>query len=309
MSYHFVDISESGAVLSVKNRQFVCRSKDGNSRSVPLEDVGAVLVTAFSALLHNSFLAGAGAAGIPVVLCERFKPVSIVLPVSRGGDTLLTRAQIAAPARLRKAVWEDTLAAKLANQYTLLETLCPCKASLLASFRACAARRDAAREGNCARIYWAAISAFLEAPAFRREQAGDGLNRLLNYGYGVLLTRVLQKTLAGGLDPMYGVGHAVRERAAPLAYDLMEPFRPAIDAGVVRWAQSCSTEGRPLDVTPAFKQMVHDLLQNRHPLKNGPSLSLDHALDRTVRSLRAAFLSGKPSDYTPWIRKSSKWAG
>lgn len=308
MSYHFVDIAESGALLSVKNRQLVCRSKDGSSRSVPLEDVGAVLVTAFSALLHNSFLAGAGAAGIPVVICERFKPVSIVLPVTRGGDTLLTRAQIAASARLRNALWESTLDAKLENQYALLGSLVR-NEPVLGTFRANAARRDAAREGNCARIYWGGLSGFLGDAAFRRDQTGDGLNSLLNYGYGVLLTRVLQKTLAGGLDPMYGVGHAVRERAAPLAYDLMEPFRPAIDAGVVRWAKACASDGRPLDVTPDFKQMAHGLLQNRHPAKNGPALTLDHAIERTIHSLKEAFLSGRPSDYKPWIRKSSKWAG
>ena len=308
MSYHFVDISEPGAVISVKDRQLVCKTKDGCSRSVPLEDVGAVLVTSFSALLHNNFLIEAAKARVAVVLCERFKPVSILLPVVRGGDTLLTRAQISASPRLRDTLWRKTLDAKIANQMTLLETLCG-DDDLLASFRSYARRADPGREGNCARIYWEGLSTRLGEERFRRCREGDGLNSLLNYGYGVLLTRVLQKILALGLDPMYGVGHAVRERAAPLAYDLMEPFRPVFDRGVVAWVEDRAATGDRLVVDAGFKRAMLNLVHRRETAKDGSSLSLDHTLDRTIGSMREAFLTGKTTVYKPWIRRSSKWDG
>lgn len=308
MSYHFVDISEPGAVVSVKDRQLACRTKDGQVRSVPLEDVGAVLVTSFSALLHSSFLVESAKARIAVVLCERFKPVSILLPVVRGGDTLLTRAQISASLRLRDTLWRKTIDAKVANQLTLLESLSDDHA-LLDAFRAQAKRTDPGREGNCARIYWEGLAARLGEERFRRCREEDGLNALLNYGYGVLLTRVLQKMLAIGLDPMYGVGHAVRERAAPLAYDLMEPFRPVFDRGVVAWVEDRAATGDRLVVDSGFKRAMLDLVHRREPAKDGPSLSLDHTLDRSIGSLREAFLTGKTTIYKPWIRRSSKWDG
>jgi CRISPR/Cas system-associated endonuclease Cas1 len=50
------------------------------------------------------------------------------------------------------------------------------------------------------------------------------VNALLNYGYAVLLSTVLQKRFAVGLDPTWGLSHAPRERATPPAYDLMVPF-------------------------------------------------------------------------------------
>ncbi|MBQ3809439.1 MAG: type II CRISPR-associated endonuclease Cas1 [Kiritimatiellae bacterium] len=308
MSYHFVDISESGAVVSVKDRQLVCKTKDGTSRSIPLEDAGAVLVTAFSALLHNSFLVEAAKSKTAVVFCERFRPVSILLPVSRGADTLLTRAQISSSTRLREAVWRKTVDAKLANQFSLLTEL-SAEEKLLEEFRCCARRIDPGREGNCARIYWNGIAVRLGREGFRRGREGDGLNALLNYGYGVLLTRILQRLLATGLDPMYGVGHAVRERAAPLAYDLMEPFRPAFDRAVVQWGEICLAEGRPLDVNADFKRAVLGVLQSRHPMEKGPTVSVDVAIERTIASLKSAFLSGKPTAYKPWTRRSSRWDG
>ena len=308
MSYHFVDISEPGTVVSVKDRQLVCKTKDAPIRSVPLEDVGAVLVTSFSALLHNSFLAEAAKAKIAVVLCERFRPVSILLPVSRGADTLLTRAQISSSSRLRESIWRKTIDAKVANQFSLLTELSTDK-TLLASFRGHARRSDPGREGNCARVYWEGLSTRLGREGFRRGREGDGLNALLNYGYGVLLTRILQRLLATGLDPMYGVGHAVRERAAPLAYDLMEPFRPAFDRAVVQWGEICLAEGRPLDVNADFKRAVLGVLQSRHPMEKGPTVSVDVAIERTIASLKSAFLSGKPTAYKPWTRRSSRWDG
>ena len=308
MSYHFVDISEPDTVVSLRDRQLVCKGRNGVIRSVPVEDVAAVLVTSFSALIHNSFLVEAAKAKLAVVFCERFKPVSVLLPVVRGSDTLLTRAQITSSARLREALWRKTIDAKVANQLSLLTDLSVSE-SLLETFRGHARRNDSGKEGNCARVYWDGLSARLGCVGFKRGRDGCGLNSLLNYGYGVLLTRILQGLLVVGLDPMYGIGHAVRERAAPLAYDLMEPFRPAFDRAVVGWVEKCAAEGRPLDVDLDFKRTILGVPQSRHPMENGPIISLDTAIERTVASLRSAFLTRKPSAYKPWTRRSSRWGG
>ena len=308
MSYHFIDISESGAIVTVKDRQLVGKTKDGNTRSVPLEDVGAVLVTSFSAVLHNSFLVEAAKERVSVVLCERYRPVSILLPIVRGADTLLTRAQITAPSRFREILWRKTIDAKVSNQQSLLEDL-SCDESLLQSFCAHARRTDSGREGNCARLYWQGIAAYLGREGFHRSREGEGLNTLLNYGYGVLLTRILQKLLAVGLDPMYGIGHAVRERAAPLAYDLMEPFRPFFDHEVVNYVKASAEQDSRLVVDAAFKRTMLGVLQCRFSVNDEAAISIDHAMDRTVESLREAFLTGKTTAYKPWTRRSSKWDG
>ena len=76
--------------------------------------------------------------------------------------------------------------------------------------------------------------------ADRGWRAGGGLNHLLNYGYAVLLSTVLQKLFCVGLDPTFGISHVTRERSTPLAYDLMEPFRPCVDWRVATWVRQLS---------------------------------------------------------------------
>jgi hypothetical protein len=49
-----------------------------------------------------------------------------------------------------------------------------------------------------------------------------GFNGLLNSGYAVLLSTILQELFGVGLDPTFGVSHVPRERSNPPAYDLME---------------------------------------------------------------------------------------
>jgi len=72
---------------------------------------------------------------------------------------------------------------------------------------------------------------------FRRHRENEDQNILLNYGYAVLLSTVLQKLFGVGLDPTFGISHVPRERSTPLAYDLMEPFRPCVDWRVFQWAK------------------------------------------------------------------------
>jgi CRISPR-associated protein Cas1 len=80
---------------------------------------------------------------------------------------------------------------------------------------------------------------------FTREREAGGVNALLNYGYAVLLSTMLQKLFGVGLDPTFGINHVVRERSTPLAYDLMEPFRPCVDWRVAQWVRERGAASEP----------------------------------------------------------------
>ena len=120
MSYHIIDISTNNVILSVKDGQFICKGPDDSVKKLPMEDIGAILVNCFSANFHSSFLIEAAKRKIAVIVCECFKPVSLVLPVQRSSDTILTRAQIQAPMKLLRTMWLETINAKCANQYELV---------------------------------------------------------------------------------------------------------------------------------------------------------------------------------------------
>lgn len=308
MSYHIIDVSTEGVTLSVKHRQMVCRSRDGIEKSLPLEDVGAVIINSFSALLHSSFLAAAAEERVAVLICDHFKPKSLVMPISRGTDTLLTRTQISSSAKFRDSIWRKTVDAKTANQYVLACRIAPDHAKIR-DLLAVTKRSDTNKEGNCARLYWDVFADALGMNSFRRLRDGDGLNSLLNYGYGVLLCRVLQKMLAFGLDPMYGVGHSVRERAAPLAYDVMEPFRVPVDYAVYKWATEHAKTSEPLVVDRAYKEFAHGIFKQRYAYRTIEAIALETILELVLKSLRDAYMSGKTTEYRPWIWRNSEWDG
>ncbi len=87
-------------------------------------------------------------------------------------------------------------------------------------------------EGRAAHKYWQAIGKLLlvEAgwPGRVTQGATDSFNSALNYGYGVLYSRVEQALVLAGLDPYAGFLHVDRPGKASLVYDLVEEFRQTV---------------------------------------------------------------------------------
>lgn len=311
MSYHIVSIDSPQCRLSCRDGQLTCVS-EGRERTLPLEDIASIIINSFSAQIHSHLLLGAARHGVVLIICEAFKPVSLLLPANRSTDTLLTRAQITLPEKSRRRLWEATIDAKCHNQFALARHLAP-EAADLAVLERTALGKNPAKESTCARLYWKMFGQMIAPPAtadaskFVRDRGGGGLNALLNYGYAVLLSVVLQKLFAVGLDPTFGIGHLSRERSTPLAYDVMEPFRPCVDSRVARWVRE-HPDRLAAGVSAEFRRWI-----TAFPLD--PVEHLDASLDvrscaeAVIRSFRRALLQNTPSLYKPWTPKNSKWAG
>ena len=324
MSFHIVSIDAPQCSLSCKDGQLVCRVEGEPVRSLPLEDVASIIITSFSASLHSHLLLEAARHGVALILCEAFKPASILLPANRSTDTLLTRAVLALPEKARAAMWQKTVDAKCANQLSLIEHIAPDDPSL-PSLRGTALGRKPHKEAVCAKVFWSAFGRSCAGDdsemgdaerqaAFTRERELPGLNALLNYGYAVLLSTVLQKLFAVGLDPTFGLSHATREHSTPLAYDIMEPFRPCVDWRVYQWVRQCRADlqsaspATPLDVTKDFRRWVTQFPLTR--VEWGDlALSVEGCVEGVVRTFRRAVMEAKPSIYRPWIQRNTKWAG
>lgn len=78
---------------------------------------------------------------------------------------------------------------------------------------------------------------------------------MLNYGYTVLRAATARAVVGAGLHPTVGLHHANAGNAMRLVDDLMEPFRPTIDARV--WdLQALGITA----LTPATKQALAQVL-------------------------------------------------
>lgn len=306
MSYHIVSIDAPDCSLSCKDGQLTCKSAEGERR-LPLEDVAAIIVTSFSASIHSKLLLEAAKQGVGLIICENFKPASLVLPANRATDTLLTRAQAYIPAQLKQRLWQKTIDSKCLNQFSLASELAP-NDERLERLGKLARGRFASKEAECAKAFWRIYAhRVAETDDFRRRRDGHGPNPLLNYGYAVLLSTVLQNLFAVGLDPTFGIAHATRENSTPLAYDLMEPFRPCVDWRVADWIRRHPDE-KDWQVTREFRQWVTAFPLDRVDYFD-LTLDIRGVIEGVVRSFRQAVTTAQSGPYRPWTRTTTKWAG
>ncbi len=93
-------------------------------------------------------------------------------------------------------------------------------------------------EGNVGKKYFKALSFLVperyqfSGRSFR--PAKDEFNCLLNYGYGVLYSKVEKACIIAGLDPYVGLLHTDGYNKKSFVYDVIEPYRHYIDRIVMK---------------------------------------------------------------------------
>lgn len=88
-------------------------------------------------------------------------------------------------------------------------------------------------EGNVSRLYFEAISKLLPRKykflgrSYR--PARDNFNAILNYGYGILYSKVEKALIIAGLDPYIGILHTDNYNKKSLVFDMIEPYRILVE--------------------------------------------------------------------------------
>jgi len=227
-----VDIGTEGLHLSAY-RGFLIVAKDREEVGrIALDDVHAVILHAHGCTWTGNVVAALAERGSPIVFCNtHHSPVAVTLPLAgfhaQGGRM---RAQWEAGKPLAKQLWQRIVKAKIAMQGALLAFHDSPEAPAfdLIARRVRSGDPDNL-EAQAARRYWPALM----GPDFRRDRDAGGANALLNYGYAVIRATVARAVVAAGLHPTIGIFHANRGNAFALADDLVEPFRPLVDALVL----------------------------------------------------------------------------
>jgi CRISPR-associated endonuclease Cas1 len=92
-------------------------------------------------------------------------------------------------------------------------------------------KQDLHRVPNHWRVFDARVSSLTGSPRLATNPA----NAMLNYLYAVLESETRLAVAALGLDPGLGVLHVDAQFRDSLAFDVMEPIRPQIDAYLLEW--------------------------------------------------------------------------
>lgn len=222
------------ARLNTADGQIVVAQDDGEAR-VPLEDVAFIVLDAPHATLTSTLLSACMEAGVVIISVDaRHVPNGITLPFhSHHRQASVAATQVALGEPFKKRCWQRIAVAKIENQAAHLESAGRDGGALRAMAKLVGSGDPDNVEARAARDYWRTL--FTD---FKRDDPSDLRNKMMNYGYAVARAGVARALVAYGLLPAFGLHHASVSNAFNLADDILEPFRPFVDALAASRAES-----------------------------------------------------------------------
>ncbi len=281
MSHHIVHVLTHGTKLALERRQLACVLPEAAPKSLPVDDIRAVIIAARGVSITPDALAAILDADALVLHCNaRYKPCGISTSLSRTVNHAAFLGQVRATSRLHEQLWRHVLLRKIGNQAACLRKL-----ETSSAYLENAAKGEHLHEGNCARHYWKKFFSSLGRHRYTRAQEDDspGPNRLLNYGYAVISALCHRSLIVHGLIPQLGMHHRSRYKAYPLIYDFVEPFRPFVD-----WLMALHARETGYDLESWAKKIGSALTKHRIPYRSS-QIKLMDAVDKAASSLARCY--------------------
>lgn len=246
------------AWLSMRDKQLVIklpeveksdlpeRMKHSNVKTIPIEDIGAVVLENKQITVTQGLLEALLENNCAVITCDsRNMPVGLMLPLC--GNTVQNerfRDQLDASLPLKKQLWQQTIKAKIANQAAVLSHYTDVETACMRRWMDDVRSGDPDNlEGRAAAYYWKQLFKDVSGLGnFTRDRDGIPPNNLLNYGYAILRAVIARSLVSSGMLPTLGIHHHNRYNAYCLADDIMEPYRPYVDELVLGVINNVTSE-------------------------------------------------------------------
>jgi len=274
--------------LTLADGQIVVEQDDDEVR-LPIEDIAWIVLDSPRATLTSSLLSACMSAGVAVVVTdETHTPCGIALPFHnhfRQPDVACRQVAMGTP--FKKRLWQAIVRRKIANQADVLAMLGCDGADMIRAMSQHVGSGDPGNvEARAARRYWSRLW-----PEFRRGDSDDRRNKLLNYGYAVARAGVARSLVASGLLPAFGLSHRSVTNAFNLADDIVEPFRPFVDA--LAWRTADNGKPSRADLAVVDRQVMVGVLLVEAWIGTD-SVTLLTAADRAATSLVRAIEAKLP---------------
>ena len=243
-------VSEQGAVLSTKENRIVVTTKDGGTRSVPIETVEGITLLS-PAQMTTQCTEACLKRGIQVAY------------FSKGGryyGRLISTGHVSAPLqRMQSNLYETGFAmelskkiikAKIHNQRVVLARYAKSKGIDVHEYdrsmsfdekdvlKSISANELMGHEGHAAKAYFGGLSVCIDPDfAFKgrnKRPPMDPFNSMISLGYSILMNELYFEIEMRKLNPYFGFLHKDAEAHPTLASDLMEEWRAVmIDSTVM----------------------------------------------------------------------------
>lgn len=220
--------------LKQNQLQIEYNDTENNSKSVPVEDIGMVIIDNQRVSVTHGIINSLIEHNAAILWCNNsHMPNGLILPMSAGHIfTKKLRCQLKATEPLKKQLWKQTVQAKIRNQAAVVEWLGRDGQPLRKMASRVGSGDSENIEGQAAFLYWQLL--FSNDSGFIRHRYGPPPNHMLNYAYAILRAVIARSLVASGCLPAVGIFHKNQYNAFCLADDIMEPYRPIVDKLVLQ---------------------------------------------------------------------------
>lgn len=275
------------AYLSLKDNQLVVKLNNEETRTIPIEDIGYVILDHPQITITQGAMVSLEENNCAVITCDcHHLPIGLLLPLA--GNSIQSERfqnQIEASAPLKKQLWQQTIQQKILNQAKVLEICRKAETGNMQTWAKSVKSGDSDnREATAAAYYWKEI--FPEIPNFFRNRYGIPPNNMFNYGYAILRAVVARSLVSSGLLPTLGIFHHNRYNAYCLADDIMEPYRPIVDKLIIEICNEINEYPSLLNTELKAKILQIPILDT---LIDGERSPLMNAVSTTTASLAKCY--------------------
>lgn len=252
-------INSKGAYIRKRGECFEI-TIDEKKSEISASKVQSILITT-AVLISTDAILLAYENNIDIVFLDKFgNPFSRIWHSRFGSTALIRRRQLEiSQSKEGLEIVKEWIGEKIDSQISLLEKLARTRenkkamieeaaikiseqksklAALKADYTEEIRNTIMAFEGAASRIYFETIAEIVP-PQYKfdgrsRNPAQDYFNAFLNYGYGILYSRVERACIISGLDPYTGFLHTDNYGKKSFVFDIIELFRSNVDEIVIK---------------------------------------------------------------------------
>jgi CRISPR-associated protein Cas1 len=256
-------ITTFGSFLHIKDGMFVVRYKEDDEvikKKIPPKKVSTIVLDRGTSLTYEA-VKTALTHNIDIVFAEGDgAPIGRIWHSKLGSTTKIRKRQLEASLNAEAILWiKQWISDKVRAQIDLFKELKKHRKTKVQEIDATIDKLEESiakiallngehiseiaesirgYEGTAGRRYFKLLSELLskeyqfKGRSFR--PAEDPFNACLNYGYGILYSRIEKCVMIAGLDPYVGFLHRDDYNQVSFVFDFIEPYRPMVDLTVFR---------------------------------------------------------------------------
>ncbi|BBG66274.1 CRISPR-associated protein Cas1 [Hydrogenimonas sp.] len=270
--------------LSIENGNLVVEDETMRVK-LSLPDTDSIIFEGDRFTISAKVLAALSRHKVATLFCdEYYMPTAILHPYHQSSlATKTLKAQLSMPDELRDRIWQEIVRVKILNQSSVLRNFSKMYTKLETYADHIRPGDPYRAEAKSARLYWKELFTDLK----READSLDVRNQALNYAYAILRSLVTRDLSAAGFLPALGLCHDNRYNAFNLSDDLMEPFRPIVDAALYFLLQRYEEE----QLNPEFKKAIISIFDSEYVVYEAGLSAIRTVSTRYIHGFKATVKS------------------